>query len=93
MIELDLGKGYATIGRFDKLGAMQSDFNFDATFSFISRVHVRIELVGDEWRMVDLSKNGTFLNGSALAPNIPYTFSSGDVITFTKKHSISYVVS
>lgn len=92
-IEIDLSKGFATVGRFDKSGNGQSDFNFDASLSFISRRHFRVEKDGDEWRIIDLeSKNGTFVNGSPLVPNMAHPLRSGDRIMISSKNRLTYRV-
>ena len=93
MIELDLSRGSATVGRVDKSGHNQSDYNFDASLSFISRRHFRVEKEGDEWFIIDLgSANGTFLNGEALAPNMPYPLHPGDRVMLSKKNRLVYRV-
>lgn len=40
-VEIDLKNGAATVGRMAKNGEPQSDFNFDASVSFVSRRHFR----------------------------------------------------
>lgn len=92
-IEISLQKGYATVGRMDKSGQGQSDFNFDASLSFVSRIHFRIERVGDQWQIIDLgSRNGTFLNGEALVPNMPYPLRPNDRIMISAKNRLIYRV-
>lgn len=93
-IEIDLQRGYATVGRLNKNGEAQSDFNFDASVSFVSRRHFRVELSQDHWKIVDLeSTNGTFVNGEALLPNMPYPLKANDVIMIAcNKRSITYRV-
>lgn len=86
MIEIDMSKGFATVGRFDKTGRGQCDFNFDASMSFVSRTHLRLEKTNDVVQIIDLnSANGTFVNGTQIVPNIPYTISKGDLIRFSSK--------
>lgn len=92
-IEIDLSRGFATVGRFDKSGNGQADFNFDASLSFISRRHFRVEKAGNEWRIIDLeSKNGTFVNGSPLIPNMAHPLRSGDRIMISSKNRLTYRV-
>lgn len=92
-IEIDLQKGYATIGRFDKAGNPQADYNFDAALSFISRRHCRVERKGNSFVIIDLgSGNGTFLNHEQLVANMPYQIKVGDRIIFSKNHKITYLV-
>lgn len=93
-IELDLKSGYATIGRYDKAGNPRADYNFDASLSFISKRHLRVEKKGDIFQIIDLAaeKNGTLLNGKILAANMAYPVVTGDKITFSKKHRITYRV-
>ena len=86
LIEIDMSKGYATIGRYDKAGRGQSDFNFDASMSFISKTHLRLEKLNDSIQVIDMnSGNGTYVNGTKIVPNIPYTISKGDFICFSSK--------
>ena len=93
VIEIDLSRGFATVGRFDKSGAPQSDFNFDASLSFISRKHFRVEKNGDQRCIVDLnSANGTSLNGQAIVANMPYPIQPGDKIAISNRHRITYRV-
>lgn len=93
-IEIDLNRGFATIGRYDKSGNPQGDYNFDASLSFISKRHLRIEKRGEQCFIIDLAfdKNGTMLNGDVLAANMAYPITSGDRIVFSKKHRITYRV-
>ncbi len=93
MIEIDLQKGFATVGRLDKSGNAQSDFCFDASLSFISRRHFRVEREGSQWVIIDLnSGNGTFVNEEALAPNIRHPLRSGDMILLSRKQRLKYQV-
>lgn len=92
-IEIDLSRGHTTIGRFDKAGNAQSDYNFDASLSFISRRHFRIEKNGDQYRIIDLgSGNGTLVNDEPLVANMPYIIKAGDRIILSKNHRIVYRV-
>lgn len=93
MIEIDLQKGFATVGRLDKSGNAQSDFCFDSSLSFISRRHFRVEKEGSQWVIIDLnSGNGTFVNEEALAPNIRHPLRSGDMILLSRKQRLKYQV-
>lgn len=93
-IELDFSnKNYFVIGRYDKSGIPQADYNFEAAFSFISRRHLRIEKNGEQYTVVDLgSGNGSMLNNDVLVPNMPYVVNEGDRIVFSKQQRISYRV-
>lgn len=92
-VEIDLAKGYATIGRYDKAGNAQADYNFDASLSFISRRHFRIERNGEGYRIIDLgSANGTMVNNEILVANMPYNVQSGDRIVLSKNNRITYRV-
>lgn len=83
-IEIHLINGAATVGRVGKNGVPQADFNFDASLSFISRKHFRIEKHGEQWQIIDIgSTNGTSLNGESLAPNMAYPLKPGDVISIS----------
>lgn len=94
LIEVDLSKGYATIGRLDKTGKPQADYNFEASLSFISRRHLRVEKQGEQNVIIDLAadKNGTMLNGEVMVANMSYPIKNGDRIMFSKKHRITYRV-
>jgi serine/threonine protein kinase len=53
------------------------------TKKIISRQHAKIQRENNEFVLQDLgSRNGTFVNGSRLAPTEPHTLVSGDVIEF-----------
>lgn len=92
-IEVDLSRGFATIGRFDKAGNAQADYNFEASLSFISRRHLRVEKLGEQYRVIDLgSGNGTLINNEVMVTNMPYAVKAGDRIIFSKNHQIVYRV-
>ena len=92
-IELDMKKGYVTVGRYDKSGYPCADFNFDHSLTFISRNHFRIEPREGGYTIIDLdSKNGTLLNGNELISNIPYDLCSGDAISISAKIRLTYRV-
>ncbi len=93
LIEIDMGKGYATIGRYDKSGKGQCDFNFSSAISFISRLHLRIEKQGEQYQVIDMnSSNGTCVNGVPLVPNMPHPVSRGDLIMFSTQRKAVYKV-
>lgn len=93
VIDLDIRKGYAVIGRYDKTGKLSADFNFDMSLTFIGRRHVRFELSGEDVYIIDLeSKNHTYLNNEELLPNRRYLLHTGDRITITQKYGIVYQV-
>ena len=49
----------------------------------VSRVHAQLSVNGEELAVTDQnSRNGTFVNGKALAPNAPYLLHEGDRIRF-----------
>lgn len=92
-IEIDLHKGYATLGRYDKAGNAQADYNFEASLSFISRRHCRIEKKNGQLVIIDLgSGNGTLVNDVALAANMPWPVNRGDRIILSKNNRITYRV-
>ncbi|MCD7751922.1 MAG: FHA domain-containing protein [Lachnospiraceae bacterium] len=92
-IELNLSKGYTTIGRTDKYGNNQCDYNFAAEMAFVSRSHLRIEKNGDQWQVIDIgSTNGTFVNGQQIIKNMPQLLERGDTIMFSAKHRVTYRV-
>ncbi len=93
LIKPDLSKGHYVIGRYDKMGAPQADFNFPAELSFISRQHFLIKREGSSYSAVDLdSRNGTFLNGEKMIPNMPYSIKQGDRIGLSMKKQVTYQV-
>lgn len=92
-MDIDLTKGYASIGRYDKAGNSKSDYNFEASLSFISRRHCRIEKRNDQVVIIDLgSGNGTLVNEVTLVANMPYQINKGDRVVFSKNKGITYVV-
>lgn len=92
-IELNLEKGYVTVGRYDKSGYPCADYNFDHSLTFVSRNHFRIELRQDGYKIIDLdSKNGTLLNGKELVKNMAYPLKSGDIISISRKVRLTYRV-
>ena len=92
-IEIDLSKGYATVGRYDKAGQKRADYNFDKSLSFISKTHFRIEKKDNQLTIIDMkSSNGTFLNGEELVEYMPYQLSPGDRIVLARKERITYRV-
>lgn len=91
--EINLQKGYATLGRYDKAGYPQADYNFEASLSFISRVHCRFGKEDGQIFIIDLgSRNGTLVNDVALAANMPVPIQRGDRISFSKNNRITYRV-
>lgn len=93
LVEIDLHQGFATVGRRDKNNQAQSDYSFDASLSFISRRHFRVEREGDHWVIIDLgSGNGTLINGKALIPNIRHPLFSGDTVMISAKRRLTYQV-
>ena len=59
----------------------ESDIQLDSTKC--SRTHALIRLEGKSLTLIDLrSKNGTFVNGTQLAPNAGHYLTVGDKIRF-----------
>jgi hypothetical protein len=49
----------------------------------VSTTHARIEYAAGEWQLVDLeSRNGTFVDGKRLQPNVPFPLVDGADVTF-----------
>ena len=93
-IEIPLTGGSATVGRFDKSGQPRSDYNFDASLSFVSHMHFRVERNDNAWTIIDLnSSNGTFVNNQKLVPNVKYPLAVGDTVMISAKYRMTYVVS
>ena len=85
---LDLGSGPITVGRLDKSGVPQADYNVDYAVSFVSRRHFRLEKAADGFRIIDVgSTNGTELNGNLLVMNMPYPLSKGDTVSHPFKQA------
>lgn len=82
-VSIEVG-GAFTIGRFDKtVGRKQSDFEFEPGTKAVSRHHAAIERDVDGYTITDLaSKAGTFVNGVAIRPNVPYRLSGNARISF-----------
>lgn len=81
MVELDLREGAITVGRLDANGQAHSDYSFDSTVIFISKRQFRVEWIDGQYTIIDLgSRNGTFVNGQVLAPNIRQYLQEGDCI-------------
>ncbi|MCD7739071.1 MAG: FHA domain-containing protein [Lachnospiraceae bacterium] len=92
-IQLDLSKGFVTVGRCDKAGNAQCDYNFSASISFISRSHMRIERKENQLQIIDMgSSNGTYLNREKIVPNMAYPLQRGDTIGFSRSYSAIYQV-
>ena len=49
----------------------------------VSTSHASLEFAGGAWQLTDLaSKNGTFVNGERIAPNVPIALADGDSVGF-----------
>lgn len=93
MVEVDMRRGFATVGRLDKNGQAQSDYCFDASLSFVSRRHFRVEKDGNQWAIIDLgSANGTLVNGEPLLPNMRHPLRAGDMLMISQKNRLIYQV-
>ncbi len=94
MIELNLEKGFATVGRIGKDGQRKADFCFDMSVSFVSRLHFRVEMEEDHWRVIDLgSANGTFVNNQKLVQNMPAPVRINDkIMIYCNQRSMVYRV-
>jgi len=66
-----------TIGRYPS-----SHLRFPADLAIISRNHAEIIREGNQFRLVDHSSNGTFVNGKRIKETL---LKSGDVITFAEE--------
>ncbi len=78
-------QGIFTIGRFNiKVGVKQNSFEFDAKTRAVSRHHAVVERdQNGTYTIVDLnSMAGTFVDGTKLTPNIPYTLTRGCRVSF-----------
>ena len=72
----------ATLGRESPNSVYQPLIDltrFGAHEHGVSRLHVSIQRIGDQFMVTDLhSSNGTWLNGNRLAPDVPQVLHSGD---------------
>ncbi|MBK8259036.1 MAG: FHA domain-containing protein [Polyangiaceae bacterium] len=50
--------------------------------NFVSSQHARIRYRGGAWTVSDLSRNGTWVNGTKVPPRTPRTIVEGDTIAF-----------
>ena len=77
-------EGITTLGRRDRLGGSQPDFDLgplQALQHGISRRHAALLISEDGLLILDLSStNGTWLNNQMLPPNQPYPLRVGDHI-------------
>ncbi|BCN32929.1 DUF6382 domain-containing protein [Anaeromicropila herbilytica] len=63
------------------IGKLKTNIGYSIENSAVSRYHLKIEEEGETFYITDLnSRNGTFLNGNQLEPNIPYELYLGDEI-------------
>lgn len=93
LIQLKLIDGYVIVGRYDKTGIACADFNFDYSLTFISKEHIKIYQTDEGFKLVDMnSTNGTLLNGKQLTAGISYALRSGDLIEFSRKTKLAYVM-
>ncbi|MCQ2558718.1 MAG: FHA domain-containing protein [Oscillospiraceae bacterium] len=56
----------------------------------IDKVHAVFELRVGQWYVTDLSKGGTYLNGTKLANSVPNLLNSGDIIDFAGKKKFTF---
>lgn len=92
-ISLSLEKNAVIVGRYDKKGRPQADYNFPVKFAFISRKHFCIIKKEGNLYIKDLnSGNGTYLNNIELEPERLYMLQPEDVIMIAKKHNLRYSV-
>ena len=85
MIEIDMRqKRMFSIGRFDSiLNRKQSDFEFPADTAEVSRRHAVIEIINDEYYLVDIgSLAGTFVNNTQIELNKHVLLNNGDEVSF-----------
>lgn len=75
-IEMQITKDSFIIGK--NASAVDGVLSFN---KMISRVHCRIDRIGDDYTVTDLqSANGTFVNRIRLQPNKPHPIKDGDMI-------------
>ena len=94
MIELNLEKGFTTVGRVGKDGQRKAEFCFDMSVSFVSRLQFRVETEEDHWRVIDLgSANGTYVNNQKLIVNMPAPLRVNDeIMIYCNQRSLVYRV-
>ena len=65
--------------------------NLLGQFPVISSKHAKVELLGDEWFIIDLhSSNKSYLNGKVITPDVPTKLTDGDNLVLA---NISFTVS
>ena len=87
ILNLKRGREYS-VGRRHKQQAVIPDIDlapFKAYDWGISRIHARIDMVGDSVKVMDLgSSNGTWYDGKRLPPNTPFNLRHGDIFFLGK---------
>ena len=61
------------------------DIPLDPSCTLVSREHARFVQEGNDCYIIDLSRNGTFVNGMRIAPGEPYPVVRGDNISFANE--------
>ncbi len=66
--------------------------NTELNYSEASRSHAMISWDGEEWTLLDSSKNGTFVNGKRISNRYAKTLKEGDVINFGGSNEESWKI-
>jgi hypothetical protein len=88
-------------GRVRILGALQigvdeaysDQASMFSRYIYVSRIHARIFCLDNEWRIRDMgSRNGTFVNGVRLDPNVDVSIRNGDELRFSRSLCTTFSV-
>ncbi|WP_020207866.1 FHA domain-containing protein [Gilvimarinus chinensis] len=74
------------------IGALEGKVDTFIHNPYISRRHLCIEWSGDVWQIKDLSRNGTWINGSKLEKGVYYPLKLGDRIQLAGEEGVSLEV-
>lgn len=80
-----LENGVPTLLELDQRGAVigrspMVDWSLPDPHCFISSRHCQVEYQGGQYRLIDISTNGTYLNGGSERLTAPHTLKNGDLI-------------
>ena len=75
-----------------KFGRMKHSVDTCLSEPSVSRIHTIVEWDGEYWKVFDLSRNGTWLNGHKLDKGQRYTLKPGDKLNFGRDDLYGYLV-
>ncbi|AOT10697.1 FHA domain-containing protein [Pseudoalteromonas luteoviolacea] len=77
---------------FHRFGRLEDSVDTFINSPEISRRHAIIEWTGKAWMIVDISKNGMWLNGNKITPNEPYYPKVNDIISFSDQSNLAFQI-